>query len=316
MKVNPTVTVLIATYNYELYIRYAIESIIAQDYSSDSIEVIIVDDGSTDNTKEVVSEYFDKIDCKYIFQENMGKAAATKLGVSIAKGKYLFVLDADDYYEKTCLREVVEYFEMDASIVQVSHLASRLDEETGKYTRQTCNHTLINRPFDGLEMIYKNLFYDYNIGLGSTFACRTMILKKIEIPDGVDMYIDYFLFLKIAQHGKVVQLDRVLSIFRRHLRSYSEGKEQFENKRKRSLRYYYSAKTLYLNIMEDSLSEKVKLALKLFYFRHLYESADYLKKKQRITIGFAILRLVLSLAPLQKSKFRYLKNNIRYLANF
>ena len=59
MNVNPLVTVILATYNQQDYVKKALESILAQTYQN--LEIIVCDNGSTDKTKEIiksiVSEY-------------------------------------------------------------------------------------------------------------------------------------------------------------------------------------------------------------------------------------------------------------------
>ena len=64
--------------------------------SFESIEVIAVDDGSTDNTAQVVQAFHDPR-LRYVFQENQGQSAAINHGVSLSRGQYIKLLDADDW---------------------------------------------------------------------------------------------------------------------------------------------------------------------------------------------------------------------------
>ena len=85
------VSIIIACYNQAHFLGEAIESALAQTYSSR--EIIVVDDGSTDNTAEVARRY---PALRYIFQENAGPSAARNTGVGNSHGEYLVFLDADD----------------------------------------------------------------------------------------------------------------------------------------------------------------------------------------------------------------------------
>ncbi|MHA4894177.1 glycosyltransferase family A protein [Pedobacter sp. PWIIR3] len=313
---KPQVTVLIATFNYKLFIGYAIESIINQSYPKESIQIVIVDDGSKDGTEDVVSGYFDKIEIKYFYQENKGKAFATRFGVEQSTGKYLFILDADDYYLSDCIETVVNEFEKNIDVVQVSHAASRLDEETGTSVPQLYDHSYLNIPFDGIEILKANIFKGASIGLGSTFACRMNILKEIDIRGEVDMYIDFYMFLKVAPKGKVIQLNRILSVFRRHPRSYSEGNQKFEKKAQRTLRYYESARALYLDIKDSNLDLSVKKSLELFYFQHRLSAQRFSKKISKSSCILNILRLVLQVNTFHEQRLRFLKNNIRPILRY
>ena len=88
------VSVIIPTYNCELYIVEAVESVLQQDECL--YEIIVIDDGSTDNTKEILEPYDDRI--RYFVQTNQGVAAARNHGISQAHGDLIAFLDADDYF--------------------------------------------------------------------------------------------------------------------------------------------------------------------------------------------------------------------------
>lgn len=307
----PLITVLIATYNYEKLISFAIESIIHQDYPIEKIEIIVVDDGSVDNTKFVVESYSNQIQIDYLYQNNNGKASATRVGLERAKGKYLFVLDADDYYLPDCLTKVVNCFETDSTIVQVSHFALRLDGEN-IFTPQERKGLLLDAPIDGIDMLKKNTFEGCSVGLGSTFAGKLSVLKNINIPDEIDMYIDFFLFIYLAKYGKIVQLNDNLSIFRRHNSSYSEGTKRFEDNKKRSLRYLKSAKSIYDESIKFYSDSSLQHYFYNFYLQHKWASRNYIDFS-KIRIFINLTKNILYLFPHYKNKILFLKNNLRVL---
>ncbi|RAP47500.1 MAG: glycosyltransferase [Methanosphaera sp. rholeuAM6] len=89
------VSVVIPVYNVEEYLEDCLKSVINQTLSD--IEIICVNDGSTDNSLEILNKYSHKDGrIKIISQENQGHAVATNIGMSHAKGKYLFLMDSDD----------------------------------------------------------------------------------------------------------------------------------------------------------------------------------------------------------------------------
>jgi len=303
---NVKVTILIVTYNYEQYIGEAIESVINQDYNLDDIELIIIDDGSVDNTKKIVESYYGRIQIKYKFQSNNGKASGTRVGINLATGKYLFNLDADDFLYSSCISEVVKYYETDHSLVQVSFLANKFDMVNNFYEKQLNSHNLVNTSVNGLDFLELVLFQNYNIGLGSTFSAKLSQLKKIYIPDSIDMYIDLYLFLMIAQFGNIMQLDSVLVVFRRHELCYTEGRRSFQNEFKRNLRYLNSAKALFFQIANTYQSNKIRNYYKNFYNIHLLSSYRTLNFSKIMTT-FKILYYMLSSFPLYKNSFYFIR---------
>jgi glycosyltransferase involved in cell wall biosynthesis len=90
----PLVTVSMAAYNSEIYIAEAIESILAQTYQN--FEFIIVDDGSTDGTRAAIDRFTDPRIIKIFLDKNHGLISARNHIASLARGKYLALLDADD----------------------------------------------------------------------------------------------------------------------------------------------------------------------------------------------------------------------------
>ena len=89
---QPTVTVVIPTYNRMGLLSRALTSVARQTRPPD--EVVLVDDGSTDDTERLIRRQFP--DVRYLQQENRGVAAARNRGIREAKGEWLAFLDSDD----------------------------------------------------------------------------------------------------------------------------------------------------------------------------------------------------------------------------
>ncbi len=91
--VHPDLSAVIPTFNRELLIGRAIESVL--DQSVRPSEIIVVDDGSTDSTKDIVAGYGD---VRYVAQTNAGPAVARNRGVAEASTSWIAWLDSDDFW--------------------------------------------------------------------------------------------------------------------------------------------------------------------------------------------------------------------------
>ncbi len=226
---QPLVSVIIPTYNYNNYIIEAINSVLSQTYPKEKIEIIVVDDGSTDDTSEVLKDLIDKNIIQYYYQENKGKANATFNAIKRCTGKYVFNLDADDYFLQTKIAEYVKVFEKDDTIVHVGTAAKVLYQYNNTFITEKLPKDILGKPLYGNWLLQR--FYSSNMffGGGTTYAARASILKTINIPNTVDMYIDEFLLLAILPLGKSFFLDEPLSVWRKHKDNFSVFTEQKEN---------------------------------------------------------------------------------------
>ena len=107
----PLVSVLVAVYNTQDYLTVCLDSILNQ--TCTDFEVVAIDDGSSDRSLEILREYADR-DARFIVhhQENKGVGSAKSLALNMAKGKYIFVLDSDDFIEPDTLEVLTEQAEL------------------------------------------------------------------------------------------------------------------------------------------------------------------------------------------------------------
>lgn len=92
---TPEISVIITAWNSGRWIAETLRSVFRQSFQD--FEVIVVDDGSTDDTSQIVAS-FDDPRLRYLRQENRGQSVASNVGASMARGRYLKFLDADDLW--------------------------------------------------------------------------------------------------------------------------------------------------------------------------------------------------------------------------
>lgn len=113
------ISVIVAIYNEEKYLRQCLDSIMCQTYRN--LEIICVNDGSTDTSLEILEEYAAQDDRIQIFtkeNEGLGGASARNFGLDKATGEYVSILDSDDFFEPDMLDKAFHKAqETDADIV-------------------------------------------------------------------------------------------------------------------------------------------------------------------------------------------------------
>ncbi|WP_203186207.1 glycosyltransferase family 2 protein [Streptomyces pratensis] len=106
----PDVTVIIGAYQAMPYLIRCLESVEAQTLPAGRMEIVAIDDGSTDGTGEYLEEFAARtaIDMRVVRQENSGGPSGPRnRGIGLARGRYVFFLDADDYFGEEALELMV-----------------------------------------------------------------------------------------------------------------------------------------------------------------------------------------------------------------
>lgn len=148
---NPTVSVIIPTYNRAHLVARAICSVIAQTYQD--FEIIVVDDASKDNTEEVVRRLGDHR-IRYIQHEgNRGGSAARNTGIRAAHGEYIAFLDSDDEWLPEKLERQVASLRAKPSGVGVAYTRFwrvKEGEYTGPWPRKCAEGNVFLHQLSGL----------------------------------------------------------------------------------------------------------------------------------------------------------------------
>ena len=116
-------SIIVNNYNYERFLKEAVDSALGQTYAA--TEVIVVDDGSTDQSREIIRSYGDRI--IPIFKENGGQASALNAGFARSNGDIVIFLDSDDVLLPDTVRQVVEIFAASATTAKVMYRTEIID---------------------------------------------------------------------------------------------------------------------------------------------------------------------------------------------
>ncbi len=102
------ITVLVAVYNAEQYLRKCLDSLREQTLSD--IQVVCVNDCSTDGSLSIIEEYTQKDNRFHLINMpvNQGQAVARNKGLEIANGEYIAMLDSDDWFAPDSLQKAYE----------------------------------------------------------------------------------------------------------------------------------------------------------------------------------------------------------------
>lgn len=135
---NPLVSVIIPTFNREVYLLKAIESVVNQSYKN--IETLVVDDGSEFNYAESICSQYEN--CTYFYKKNGGLSSARNFGISQAKGEFIAFLDDDDFWDPHKIAKQIETFDSNPNVDMIHSKVAIVDEYgnlTGEFGGASAN---------------------------------------------------------------------------------------------------------------------------------------------------------------------------------
>lgn len=192
-------------YNMERYISLAIGSILSQSYQD--LELIIINDGSSDNTGNIVCAYDDSR-IKYVsLPANKGNYPARNVGMRMATGKYIAVMDADDISENDRLMTEVRYLDRHSKIGCIGTQGTRIDENNAKTgwinypcvtSAEMAVYFLINNysihpslMFRRSAMLKHSLFYNETYRYSADFALVNSRISRFPVLNIAERPLQY-----------------------------------------------------------------------------------------------------------------------------
>lgn len=202
---NPLVSVIIPTYNSNKYIKETLESILNQSYKN--LEVIITDDCSSDNTLEIVKEYKDGRIRILTNTKNLGISGNMNKGIGVSNGKYVAIMDADDWSYPYRIEKQVKLMENNPKIVLCSGYMDMCDENLNfKHTR---TYPTSNRDIRKVLLKYNPIAHP-----ASMWRKKALLKTNLYPLDVNNTCHDYALIFEISQFGELRNIPKPLIKYR------------------------------------------------------------------------------------------------------
>lgn len=201
---QPTVSVILPTYNRARLVGRSIESVLRQTY--EDFELIVVDDGSTDDSAAILAHYERDPRVRVVrLDRNRGVSTARNAGADAATGKYLAYNDSDDVWHPDKLEKQMR-----------AMLSASDDDYAVCYARRTLiagSHVRIipDQPSDQLQGdLYSTLLGKSVVGAGVTVVRRDAYFAVGGWDPEQCRWDDWELALRLAKRYKFIFLDEVL----------------------------------------------------------------------------------------------------------
>jgi glycosyltransferase involved in cell wall biosynthesis len=201
---EPFLSVVMAGYNADQYIQRAVESILGQTYRH--FELIIIDDGSTDRSWEILRNFQDSRIRLIRNDHNLGQTCSLNKGLALARGEIIVRHDADDYSNTDRFRVQVDFLRNhpDVGLLGASYyFVDDQDELLDIVYLPETNAELQARLLEG------------NIFCHGSVMIRTDIIRKVGgYNEAFRVTQDYDLWLRLAEHCKLANIQQPLYYFR------------------------------------------------------------------------------------------------------
>lgn len=211
MSAPPRVSVAMAVYNGERFLRDAIDSVLAQ--TLEDFELIIVDDGSADSTAEILAGYGDERVVVITNGENVGLTRSLNRCLERARGEYVARMDADDVCYARRLERQAAYLDRHPTVGFLGTHTERIDE------RGRC--VGVNRPPSGASRLRWRLLLGTPIAHPSVMFRRRLVEALGGYNDSLRYAQDHDLWVRLSFESQPANLSEPLLRLRRHGESIS-----------------------------------------------------------------------------------------------
>ena len=212
------ISVVIPSYNHEMFIQHAVKSVLDQSYKN--LELIVVDDGSKDSSLNYLRTVDDS---RYTLfeQNNAGAHNAINKGLSIAKGEYLAILNSDDVFYPDRLAECLKRLQSGVDLV-ASWIEVIDDKGKKRGVKKGWKNMLpwpINKQKHGLATLDEftfNLLMTNFVSTTSNIVFTRDLYEKIGGMRNLRFVHDWDFLLRAARDFRCELIDKPLLQYRVH----------------------------------------------------------------------------------------------------
>ncbi len=221
----PVISIVISSYNHGAYIGQALESVLAQSYAS--FEAIVVDDGSSDDSWRIIQD-FAALDeriktVKHPDGGNHGLCATLSLALECCRGEYIAFLESDDFWKPDCLEKrltALQKSNAGAVFNSVEILCMPGAKADGDSIMANMRHARFSKESGPVD-IRTNILIENVIPAFSAVMLRRSLLKDLSFASPVPQWLDWWLWVQIAQTTLFAYIPERMTVWRSHAASYN-----------------------------------------------------------------------------------------------
>lgn len=259
----PLISIVMATYNGEKFLREQIASLLDQTYPN--LEIIISDDGSTDNTWDILRLYQHYPQMKISRNNvNLGFARNFEKAAMQANGTFIAFCDQDDIWMPEKITALYNAIGNHSLVYSNSIL---IDEQGNSL------HKCLS-DFRPLQHVYDvGSFAFFNVVSGHTMMVKKEVLQAaLPLPRGIE-YHDWYIAAEAAKQNGCFYLDKKLTFYRQHPQTCTKTiRCKKSRSRTRAIRYqHFTAKLKWLSLLIDNCQTAEKAFFETLY-HHLIQN--------------------------------------------
>jgi glycosyltransferase involved in cell wall biosynthesis len=264
----PLVSVLMATYNGERYIRQSIDSILSQSFAD--FELIVVDDGSSDKTPEILRSYRDSRLRILRNASNLGVVGSRNRAFAASRGTYVVSHDHDDLSRPRRIEKQVGYLDSHPETMLVGTATHGF---RAGYVYPISDHA------EGDPLMIKWMLHIANPITQSSIMFRRAAIERTGSPFMREDYKyadDYDLYHRLLRYGNIVRLADYLTVYRIHPKNASLKYEEtmIEN----AIKVLIPSYSVWFG---DQAHDAASLVVRLLSARHPAKSLEILDRLGR-----------------------------------
>lgn len=217
----PAVSVIVPNYNHAPFLRQRIDTILAQTYQD--FELILLDDSSTDDSRAILSEYAEDPRVRLEFNgANSGSPFKQwNKGVRLARGKYIWIAESDDYADPQFLARLAPLLESDPAIGFAYCRSWRVTDQGtigfADYNLPDPDRWTGDFCVDGKELLRRYFALITPVPNASAVVFRKQLFEQVGCADeSLRLCGDWKLWAAMALAGKVAYSSAPMNYFRYH----------------------------------------------------------------------------------------------------
>lgn len=237
------ISAVLPVFNAGEYVKEAVESILNQSFRD--FELLIFDDASTDNSLEILNGFKDKRIKIFPSKENKGYLVYLNDGLTMARGKYIARMDADDISHPLRFEKQFDFMENDPEIGVCGTWIKTFGKVDSLYQYPTAHEDIVAEPILGRSSLFGH----------PSVMMRKSLIDKYNIRYDANFYYaeDYELWMRLRKLTRFANLPEPLLFYRIHGDNVSVRRKEIQDGHKLFVRQKYFEEILERQLTEEEL---------------------------------------------------------------